>query len=286
MIKPKKISLLLTLVLIVPMLLAACGVAQEDYDVVVAERDALLLAEMQKVAPSLNIEIGAIGHWHFTKDKLLTFTVTDANDNPVTGLKPTVTVKTLADSVDILRQVADNGDGSYSVEYTALDLGSGYSASYSIGIAFSYEGFNYSTHWPAEVVRDGNERITPTVGGTMYSYQVRYAFVPGRLATGDEVTMYFEPRRAIQTGDQLNTEQPWLNTFNHILDLQNLSVVVEDAAGSPVATLTPTYSGLGIYQVKYTPTSTGEYKVSFLFTDSFNGFTIDKAETSYPLTVK
>ncbi len=266
---------------------AAAGVAQEDYDAVVVERDALIKAEMQKVAPSLNIEIGAIGHWHLTKDKLLTFTVTDAGDNPITGLKPTVTVKTLAGSVDVLPNVADNDDGSYSVESTARDLGSGYSAGYSIGIVFSYEGFNYSNHWPAEVVRDGNERITPTVGGTMYSYQVRYAWVPNRsITTGDEVTMYFEPRRAVQTGDQLNTEQPWQNTFNHILDLENISVVVETAASSTVATLTPTYSGLGIYQAKYTPTSAGEFKVSFLFTDPFNGYAIDKTETSYPLVVE
>ncbi len=301
MIKLRKISLLLTLVMIVPVLLAACGagVAQEDYDAVVAERDAAqaqvtsvqaqvtsLQAAAQKAAPSLNIEIGAIGHWHFTKDKLLTFTVTDANDKPVTGLKPTVTVKTSAGSVDMLEEVVDNDDGTYSAEYTAIDLGSGYSVGYSIGITFSYEGFNYSNHWPAEVVRDGNERIMPTLGGTMYSYQVRFAWVPGRIAVGDEVTMYLEPRRAHQTGDQLNTEQPWRNTFDHPLDLENVSVVVETAAGSPVATLTPTYSGLGIYQAKYTPTSAGEYKVSFLFTDPFNGFTIDKAETSYPLVVR
>jgi hypothetical protein len=97
--------------------------------------------------------------------------------------------------------------------------------------------------------------------------------------------MYFEPRRAIQTGDELNIEQPWQNTFNHIIDLENISVVVEDAAGSVVATLTPTYTGLGMYRVEYTPTSAGEYTVSFLFTDPFNGFTIDKAETSYPMVV-
>ncbi len=285
MIKLRKTSLLLTSILILALLLAACGIDQEDYDTVIAERDTLL-AEMQKVAPSLNIEIDPLGHWHLTRAKPLTFTVTDAGDNPVTGLEPTVTVKTAAGSVDVLGQVVDNDDGTYTVEYTALDLGSGYSAAYSIGIAFSYEGFRYSNHWPAEVVRDGNEGITPTLGGTMYSYQVRYAWVPGRIASGDEVTMYFEPRRAIQTGDELNTEQPWSNTFNHILDLENISVVVETAAGSTVATLTPTYSGLGMYRVKYTPASAGDFKVSLLFTDPFNGFTIDSAETSYPLIVK
>ncbi len=50
--------------------------------------------------------------------------------------------------------------------------------------------------------------------------------------------------------------------------------------------MTPTYAGLGIFQVKYTPDSAGEYKVSLLFTDPYNGFTIDSAETSYPLVVR
>ena len=285
--RKRKVLLVSVVGMALSLILASCaaGITQEDYDAVVAERDAAQ-ATLEKVAPSLNIEIGAIGHWHFTKDKLLTFTVTDAGGNPIIGLRPTVTVKTTAGSVDTLRQVVDNGDGSYAAEYTALDLGSGYSAGYSIGIAFSYEGFNYSNHWPADVARNGNERITPTLAGTMYSYQVRYAWVPGRIEHEDEVTMYFEPRRAIQTGDELNTEQPWLNTFNHILDLENVSVVVETAAGSTVATLTPTYSGLGIYQAKYTAAEHGEFKVSFLFTDPFNGYTIDKAETSYPLVVE
>ncbi len=58
------------------------------------------------------------------------------------------------------------------------------------------------------------------------------------------------------------------------------------ATGSQVASRTPTYSGLGNYQAKYTPTSSGEYKVSFLFTNPFNGYTIDKAKTSYPLVVR
>jgi hypothetical protein len=40
-----------------------------------------------------------------------------------------------------------------------------------------------------------------------------------------------------------------------------------------------------MYRVEYTTTSAGEYTVSFLFTDPFNGFTIDKAETSYPMVV-
>lgn len=58
---------------------------------------------------------------------------------------------------------------------------------------------------------------------TMYDYQVRYAWVPGRMEHDDEVTMYFEPHRAMQTGDQLNTEQLWCNTFNNLIALENVS---------------------------------------------------------------
>ena len=233
----------------------------------------------------LSIEMEPAGHWHVTRSKTLNFTVADDAGNPEAGLNPTVTIKSL-DGTLVKISANDNGDGSYSADYTAIDVGTGYAMAYSVSFSFEHEGTRYVEAWPVEVVRDGNERIMPTLGGTVYSYQVRYAWVPGRVAPGDEVTMYFEPRRALQTGDQLNTEQPWRNTFNHLPDLENISVVVETVAGSQVATLTPTYSGLGIYQAKYTPTSAGEYKVSFLFIDPFNGYTIDKAETSYPLVVR
>ncbi|MBI2287590.1 MAG: hypothetical protein HYU83_01120 [Chloroflexi bacterium] len=239
----------------------------------------------EKASSSLNIEISPTGHWHFNKSKRLTFTITDAKSNPISGLKPTVTVKTRLGSTDVLKDMIDNGDGTYSREYTALDIGSNYSMDYSIGIAFSYQGSNYFNHWSAEVVRDGNERIMPTVGGVLYSYLVRYAWDPGRVKAGQEVIMYFDNRRAIQTGDKLNTEQPSRNACDYLIDLKNVSVLVETVAGSPVATLTPTYTGIGIYRAKYTPASAGEYKVSFLFTDPFNGYTLDKAKTSYPLVV-
>ncbi len=244
-------------------------------------------APAPKPAPPavLNIEMEPAGHWHVTRAKTLSFTVTDEGGNPVTGLKPTITVKTHEETVSLINAI-DNGDGSYSADYIAKDIGSGYAIAYNVLFSFEREGSHYADAWPVEVVRDGNEGILPTLQSTLYSYQVRYGWDPGSIAAGDEVTMYFEPRRAIQTGDDINTEMPWRNTFNHIIDLENISVVIEAANGSEVATLNPAYAGLGIYRVNYTPTSAGEYEVSFLFTDPSNGFTIDKAETSYPLVVK
>ena len=53
-------------------------------------------------------------------------------------------------------------------------------------------------------------------------------------------------------------------------------------------TLTAIYRGLGIYRAQraFSVAEVGErkeYVVSFLFTDLYNNFSIDKSETSYPL---
>ncbi len=237
----------------------------------------------------LNIEMTPTGHWHATRTKTLTFAVTDEAGNPVTGLVSNVSVKRHgSDSVRNI-EAADNGDGSYSADYTANNVGSGYSLAYSIGFSFEHEGNTYFDAWPAEVVRDGREDIMPTVGGTMYAYQVRYAWDPGHVHANDEnkVSLIFEPRRAIQTGGALNTEQPYRNTFNHLQGIV-ATVLVESTDGSVSETLTATYRGLGVYRAErvFSEAEVGErreYKVSFLFTDPFNNFTIDKTETSYPL---
>ncbi len=237
----------------------------------------------------LNIEMTPTGHWHATRAKTLTFAVTDESGNPVTGLSPTVAIK--SHGSDDVRNIAaaDNGDGSYSADYTANDVGSGYSLAYSVSFSFEYEHNKYFDAWPVEVVRDGNEGIMPTIGGTRYAYQVRYGWDPGHIDANDEekVNLIFEPRRATQTGDQINIEQPWQNTFNHIPGLE-ATVLVESTDGSVSETLTATYIGLGIYRAQriFSEAEVGarkEYKVSFLFTDTFNNFTIDKEETSYPL---
>ncbi len=237
----------------------------------------------------LNIEMTPTGHWHATRTKTLVFTVKDESGNPVTALVSNVSVKRFgSDSVRNI-EATDNGDCSYSADYTASNVGSGYSLAYGIGFSFEYEGNTYFDAWPVEVVRDGREDIMPTVGGTMYAYQVRYAWDPGHVHANDEnkVSLIFEPRRAIQTGGDLNIEQPYRNTFNHLQGIE-AHVLIESTDGSVSETLTATYRGLGIYRAQrvFSEAEVGErkeYVVSFLFTDPYNNFSIDKSETSYPL---
>jgi hypothetical protein len=237
----------------------------------------------------LSIEMTPTGHWHATRAKELTFAVADEAGNPVTGLSPMVTVKSFGSDRARNIEAADNGDGSYSAQYTANNIGSGYALAYSVSLAFEYNGTAYFDAWPVEVVRDGREDIMPTIGGTKYAYQVRYGWNPGHVHASDEekVDLIFEPRRAIQTGNQLNTEQPFRNTFNHLPGLE-ATVLVEAVDGSVSETLTATYLGLGVYRAQraFSEAEVGErreYKISFLFTDPFNEFTIDKSETAYPL---
>lgn len=238
----------------------------------------------------LNIEMTPTGHWHATRAKTLTFAVTDDSGNPLTGLVANVSVKRHgSDSVRNI-EAADNGDGTYSADYTASNVGSGYSLAYSIGFSFEYEGNKYFDAWPVEVVRDGREDIMPTVGGTMYAYQVRYAWDPGHIHAndGNKVNLIFEPRRAIQTDGDLNIEQPYRNTFNHLQGIE-AHVLIESTDGTISEELHAEYRGLGIYRAQrvFSVAEVGhdgrEYTVSFLFTDPFNNYTIDKAETSYPL---
>lgn len=244
----------------------------------------------QEPLGTLTIGMTAPGHWHVTRPKTLNFSLTDDRGNPVIGLNPTVTVKTLAGSVDTIT-ASDNGDGTYSAEYTALDIGSGYSMAYTVSFSVQYNGVEYFEAWPVEVVRDGNEGITPTINGTLYAYQVRYGWDPGIIYASDTdtVNMYFEPRRAIQEGSDLNTQQPWRNTFNHLPNLEP-TVIVQSSDGRVMETLAATYIGLGIYRAErvFSVAEVGawtEYTVSFLFTDPYNGFDIDPAETAYPLIV-
>lgn len=234
-------------------------------------------------ATSLKLEMSSPGHWHVTRAKKLTFSVKTETGQTVAGLKPQLIVKNLGGKADWLA-AKDNGDGTYSADYTAREIGAGYETGYSLVLAVEQGGNRHFEAWPVEVVRDGNEGIMPIVGGTKYAYQVRYGWDPGLIKTGDEVNLIFEPRRAIETGDKLNTQQPFRNTLNHVPDLENVKVLVE-SDGQLVEELVPSFSGLGLYTAKRKFDMPGSYSVSLLFTDPFNGFTIDKSETSYPLTV-
>ncbi|MHC4611741.1 MAG: c-type cytochrome, partial [Planctomycetota bacterium] len=96
---------------------------------------------------ALNIDLASPGHWHVTRGKTLTFSVTDDSGTPMTGLQPTVVVKTLAGSEESL-QAADNGDGTYSADYTATDIGRGYAMAYSVSFSAERDGTEYFDAWP------------------------------------------------------------------------------------------------------------------------------------------
>ncbi len=295
----KKVSLVICSLLIVSAILVA-GCTQPASPPAPAPAPSPVPAPKPTPAPApapkpepvtINIEMEPAGHWHATRAKTLTFVVTDANANPVKGLEATVTIKSLASSRASNIEATDNGDGTYSAEYTANNIGSGYSMAYTAGISFEHDGTKYFDAWPVEVVRDGNEGIMPEINGTTYAYQVRYGWDPGHIHANDDdeekVSMYFEPRRAIQEGSEINTEQPWQNTFNHIVGLE-ATVLVESTDGTVSETITATYRGLGVYRAQrvFSVAEVGErkeYVVSFLFTDPYNNFSIDKSETSYPL---
>ncbi len=232
----------------------------------------------------LSIEMESPGHWHFGHEKLLIFTVADEQGAPVSGLSPTVIMKSGTGTVTELTEVLDTGDGTYAVEYTAPDIGSGYALGYSIGFVADHEGTHYSNFWPAEVVRDGREDILPEVGGTLYAYQVRYGWSPGSPQPEDEVSFLFEPRRAIQTGADINTEQPFRNTFNHLPDLTDATFLVQAPDGS-TEEVPAEYAGLGIYRTAYTVQQEGDYTVSLLFTDPVNDAQIGQSDNAYVLTV-
>lgn len=242
-------------------------------------------------APSgqVKIDMTPPGHWHVTRAKTLSFTVSDGG-NPVAGLSPTITVKTFAGTAETL-SATDNGDGTYSADYVAKDIGAGYAMAYSVLFSIEYNGVSYFDAWPVEVVRDGSEDIMPTINETLYAYQVRYGWDPGTIHASDTdlVNMYFEPRRAIQEGIDINTQQPWRNSFNHLTDLVP-TVLVQSADGRVSEILDTTYTGLGVYRAQriFSVAEVGawtDYTVSFLFTDPYNGFEIDASETAYNLTV-
>ncbi|MCX6024501.1 MAG: hypothetical protein NTZ05_22770 [Chloroflexi bacterium] len=113
----------------------------------------------------LTIVMTPPGHWHFTYTKELVFTVTDAAGQPALGLSPQVTVRTLSGRVDPLSAI-DEGDGIYTVKYTAREIGPDYATGYAVAFTVDYQGEWYTEAWPVEVVRDGRETFSKRTAGT------------------------------------------------------------------------------------------------------------------------
>ena len=197
----------LFLLLITLLLLAFTGCTQEPAE-----------EEVEALAPdAYSISLEPIGHWHVFSPKTLLFTVTDtATDQGVAGLDFTVQIaraesdsvseRTVADG-----DVADEGDGVYALEYTPSSIGA-----YSVAAAFVQNGQHFASAPTAfEVAKAGEEGIRASVDGTDYVYQIRYHFEPGHVHANDNepVSIVFELMRGVETGDDINWEQPWTNTF-------------------------------------------------------------------------
>lgn len=267
----------LFLLLITLLLLAFTGCTQEPAE-----------EEVEALAPdAYSISLEPIGHWHVFSPKTLLFTVTDtATNQGVAGLDFTVQIaraesdsvseRTVADG-----DVADEGDGVYALEYTPSSIGA-----YSVAAAFVQDGQHFASAPTAfEVAKAGEEGIRASVDGTDYVYQIRYHFEPGHVHANDSepVSIVFELMRGVETGDAINWEQPWTNTFDHVTAVEEAEIALVSEDGSVSDTLSPSYGGRGIWQAERTfpESEVGEgmeYAINFSFADSANGASVSHEE--------
>ncbi len=239
------------------------------------------------------IKVEPLGHWHVLKPKKLLFTVIEtATGQGKAGLSPVVQIARVGSQSVASRslerdQIKDEGGGIYSLEYTPSDMDA-----YAFVFRFVYEGQEFvSAPIPAEVVRDGEEGIRVEANGTTYIYQIRYNWIPGHAHASDtdKVRMVFEIMRGIQEGANINWEQPFQNTFNHVVNADHPEVIVESADGKVKEELHPVYKGKGIYEAErlFSVAEVGdsmEYHIRFQFTDPYNGAKVTHPEP-YKLNV-
>lgn len=229
--------------------------------------------------------IEPIGHWHVFDAKTLVFGVYDnSTAEGVAGLNlvaeiarahsDSVSTRTVADE-----QIVDEGDGLYSLEYTASSLDS-----YALLIRFEQDGVSFASQPVAfETARAGEEGIMAEANDTTYVYQVRYNWEPGHIHANDEepVTLIFELIRGIPTGDDINWEQPWTNSFDHVTDAEvTLTVTNADGVSEELEVV---YKGRGIYEAQrvFSHEEVGEgqdYEVLCSFVDNFNTAEVSLSE--------
>ena len=198
-------------------------------------------------AHAFDIALEPPGHIHAFADASLTFTVMDEHGAAVAGLQPVVARQLVGD--DAVREtdpedIVDNADGSYTWERSFGDVGA-----YVLTLKFEEHGITYSNAFPIEVSKAGGERIfCPDADAPDHNYQIRWEASPGHVHGGDEVTFSIEVKRSIN--DDVNSEQPWQNRFDHLAPsdlLQPVQVMIGSDEGEEAAEVT--YRGMGIYQV-------------------------------------
>ena len=140
-------------------------------------------------------------------------------------------------------QVTYEGDGIYSLEYTPTSY-----EPYAFSARFADGGQIFaSPSWVAEIAKGGEEGIRVDIGGTSYVYQIRYHWDPGHghASDTDMLKLVFEIMRGIQEGADINWEQPWGNTFDHVTDADHPEVIIESEDGTVSAEVHPVYKGQG-----------------------------------------
>ncbi len=234
------------------------------------------------------ITLEPFGHWHVFGSKKLLFTVTDTESGQPVDEMPLevqviqagstrVTSRTVADE-----QVVAEGNGIYSLEYTHSNY-----VPHSFIARCEQEGQVFASQsWVAEIARDGEEGIRVDANGTSYVYQVRYNWDPGHghASDTDSIKLVFEIMRGVQEGGDINWEQPYRNTFNHIVDADHAEVVITTHDGSVDEEVHPVYKGKGVYEAEriFPVAEVGddgkEYDVIFRFTDPYNNSTVQNSE--------
>jgi hypothetical protein len=193
------------------------------------------------------------GHVHTFGEADLTFKVTDEEEEPVTDLSPIVARQFQgSDRVSETGEgdIVDNGDGTYTWKRSFNDAGV-----YVLTFKFEDDGIMYSNSFPLETSKAGGERIyCPSEDNPEFAYQIRWEAVPGHIHGGNEAAFEIELKRS--SNKEVNTEQPWLNSFDHLTpdDLKPAGSLPEVAIGSADGeeSADVEYKGMGIYEVKHT----------------------------------
>lgn len=234
------------------------------------------------------IEMEPLGHWHVNNAKKLVFTVKDASTGDPAPEQDLVVQITRAEGGRVTErsvsedQVVSEGNGTYSLEYTPTSF-----VPHAFTARFEDEGQVFaSSAWVAEIAKAGDEGIRADIGDTSYVYQLRYHWDPGHIHASDteSASMVFEIMRGVQEGSEINWEQPWRNTFDHIVDADHPEVIITSHDGTVSDEVHPTYSGKGIYTAEriFPPDEMGhdggDYEVTFRFTDPYNGAEVQNPE--------
>lgn len=231
-------------------------------------------------------------HWHIFDTHDLEATVEDASGDGVTGLN--VAFQIARAGSDHVRRatvadgdVTDEGGGAYTYAYTPSSV-AGYAATASV----VDDGTAVATSAPLafSTSRGGEEGIRVEADGSDYVYQIRYEWIPGHIHAADDeqATLLFAVMRGEETGQEINWEQPWRNTFLNVQDAAGPVVEITSADGTVDETLSASHQGEGEYVVRRT-FSTDEvghdgrdYQVRFTFEDPYNGATVTHEE-AFPL---